>query len=324
MNTKQLQYFLATTEQGSISAAARKLDVAQPAISLQLANLEHELKIKLFERDFRGVKLTDAGRLFEEHARIILTQMNTAKMELVGNQQDYKGKVIVGLSHSCGNVLSIEMLTELEHRFANIQLSFKIGPSHVVEQWFANAEIDIALSFDLPKGSDTPRTTALIREALYLYISTQPQNPAYSELAMLSTMTFKDLEYYDIFMPEAPDSMNVLLYQHAKKQGIKLKTKNAFGQLMTTLHYVSQGFALVVHPSSATFHLESSQQIRAIEITEPKLYRDVYVQVVASKAQDPAVNTVYELIREVTANMHYQGCWRGELLDNKYTRSVSL
>jgi len=118
--------------------------------------------------------------------------------------------------------------------------------------------------------------------------------------------------------------MNVLLYQHAKKQGIKLKTKNAFGQLMTTLHYVSQGFALVVHPSSATFHLESSQQIRAIEITEPKLYRDVYVQVVASKAQDPAVNTVYELIREVTANMHYQGCWRGELLDNKYTRSVSL
>lgn len=38
------------------------------------------------------------------------------------------------------------------------------------------------------------------------------------------------------------DSMNVLLYQHAKKQGIKLKTKNAFGQLMTILHYVSQGF----------------------------------------------------------------------------------
>ena len=88
MNTKQLQYFLATTEQGSISAAARKLDVAQPAISLQLANLEHELKIKLFERDFRGVKLTDAGRLFEDHARIILTLMNTAKKELVGYEQD--------------------------------------------------------------------------------------------------------------------------------------------------------------------------------------------------------------------------------------------
>ena len=49
MNTKQLEYFLATVEQGSISSAAKMLDVAQPAISLQLANLEHELKIKLFD-----------------------------------------------------------------------------------------------------------------------------------------------------------------------------------------------------------------------------------------------------------------------------------
>ena len=44
MNTKQLEYFLATVEQGSISGASKVLDVAQPAISLQLANLEHELK----------------------------------------------------------------------------------------------------------------------------------------------------------------------------------------------------------------------------------------------------------------------------------------
>ena len=75
MNTKQLEYFLATVEQGSISSAAKMLDVAQPAISLQLANLEHELKIKLFERNFRGVSLTLAGTQFEEHAPVSYTHL---------------------------------------------------------------------------------------------------------------------------------------------------------------------------------------------------------------------------------------------------------
>ncbi|MGO4893580.1 LysR family transcriptional regulator [Flavobacterium sp. W21_SRS_FM6] len=320
MNTKQLQYFLATAEQGSITAAARELDVAQPAISLQLANLEHELKIKLFERDFRGVELTEAGRCFEEHARIILTQINAAKADLMGSKKDCKGKVVVGLSQSCCNVLSIELLTELEHRFANVELSFRIGPSMAVEQWFNDEEVDIALSFNPAGINATQRSIPLIRENLYLYISHHPKNPAYSELALYGSIHFRDLQHYDIFMPVEQDAMYRLLTEQAQKSGIKLKPKNAFGQLMTTLHYVTQGFGLAVLPSSGAFHLETSNQIRAINIVQPALQRDVYLQMIEKKSQDVAVISVFELIREVTASMHNQQFWRGSLLDKKYAR----
>jgi LysR family transcriptional regulator, nitrogen assimilation regulatory protein len=320
MNTKQLQYFLATSEQGSITAAARELDVAQPAISLQLANLEHELKIKLFERDFRGVELTEAGRCFEEHARIILAQINAAKADLTGSKKECKGKVNIGLSQSCCNVLSVELLTELEHRYAHIELNFKIGTSQAVEQWLIDEEVDIALSFNSMNINAATHSIPLIRENLYLYISHYPKNPAYSELALYGSIPFKDLQHYDIFMPDEQDALYQLLNHQAQKCGIRLKPKNAFGQLMTTLHYVTQGFGLVVLPSSGAFHLETSNQIRAINIIQPTLQRDIYLQIADKKCQDLAVNSVFELIREVTANMHSQKYWRGNLLDKKYMR----
>jgi LysR family nitrogen assimilation transcriptional regulator len=324
MNSKQLQYFLATAEQGSITAAARELDVAQPAISLQLANLEHELKIKLFERDFRGVQLTDAGQKFEQHARLILAQIQTAKAELIGSKKECKGHVVVGLSQSSCNVLSVELLTELEHRFANIELSFRIGPSHDVEQWLVDDEIDIALCYNPGYHSAASNTVELIREALFLYISSQPKNPVFSELSLYSAIPFIDLQHYDIFMPDDKDALPILLNKHATQRGIKLKPKSDFGQLMTTLHYVTQGFGLVILPSSGAFHLESSKLIRAIDIVQPELQREIYLQVAERKSQNVAVNAVFELIREVTATMHRSENWRGTLIDQKYARPLSL
>ena len=320
MNTKQLQYFLATTAHGSISGAARELDVAQPAISLQIANLEHELKVKLFERDFKGVQLTQAGRRFEQHAHTILANINAAKLDLTGDNKECKGKVVVGLSRACGNVLSIELLKELEHRFANIELVLKTGPSYLVEDWLDEGKVDIALSFNQTNNSAHFTCMPLIRENLYLYISLHPKNPAYSELALYSAIPFTDLQYYDIFMPDERDSMHKLLSKQAEKSGIKLKTKSAFDQLMITLHYVTQGFGLVVLPSSGTFHLEVGNQIRAINIENPCLQREVFLKVLKNKSKDNAISKVFELIREVTATVHFLNYWRGDLIDTKYAR----
>ncbi|MEH6711935.1 MAG: LysR family transcriptional regulator [Paraglaciecola polaris] len=321
MNTKQLAYFLATAEQGSISGAAKTLDVAQPAISLQLANLEHELKIKLFERNFRGVALTSAGEQFEEHARLILNQINQAKLALIGQQTQCKGKVVVGLSQSICNVLSIQLQTELEHRFANVELTFRVGPSYMVENWFAEQQIDIALCYNAELNKNAANTLPLLSENLYLYISPRPKNPSYSELSLFGSIPFESLQDYELFMPDKRDALPELLVAQAEKLGIKLKTRNAFGQLMTTLHYVSQGFGLAIYPSSATCHLEACQQIRAINIIQPELKRDVFLRLSDHQRKNAAVAAVFELIRETTANLHADHSWRGTLLDTKYRQS---
>jgi LysR family nitrogen assimilation transcriptional regulator len=160
----------------------------------------------------------------------------------------------------------------------------------------------------------------LIEEDLFLYISKQPQNPSYSELALYSNMPFRDLQHYEIFVPEQQDALTQLLHLEAQKLGIKLKSKRGFGQLMTTLHYVTQGVGLIICPSSATFHLEQCGQIRPIQIREPNLNRMVYLQMAEQKQNNNIVKAIYELVREVSAETHANQQWRGKLIDEKYQR----
>src|SRR5256885_16694676 len=72
MELRHLRYFVSVAEQGSFVQAARRLRVAQPALSKQIRDLEGELGVTLFERLPRGVQLTRAGEAFLAHARVTL------------------------------------------------------------------------------------------------------------------------------------------------------------------------------------------------------------------------------------------------------------
>jgi LysR family transcriptional regulator, nitrogen assimilation regulatory protein len=78
MELRQLRYFVAIAAAGSLSKASERLRIAQPALSLQLANLEAYLGTKLFERYNRGVRLTQSGTMLLQHAVTILKGVNDA------------------------------------------------------------------------------------------------------------------------------------------------------------------------------------------------------------------------------------------------------
>jgi len=78
MELRHLRYFVAVGEEQHYGRAARRLRVAQPALSRQIQDLEEEIGFKLFERLPRGVKISNAGKLFLEDARRILQQVNEA------------------------------------------------------------------------------------------------------------------------------------------------------------------------------------------------------------------------------------------------------
>ena len=81
MNFKQLEYFVAVADAGSISSAARSLHISQPPLSTQMHLLEEELGQSLFERGSRSIKLTDAGRFFYERAQSILDMAEGTRKE---------------------------------------------------------------------------------------------------------------------------------------------------------------------------------------------------------------------------------------------------
>jgi LysR family transcriptional regulator, hca operon transcriptional activator len=79
MELRHLRYFIAVDEEGSfLTAAERRLHTAQPSLSRQIRDLESEVGVKLLERRARGVALTAAGKVFLDHARLALLQVEAA------------------------------------------------------------------------------------------------------------------------------------------------------------------------------------------------------------------------------------------------------
>ncbi len=105
MNLKQLEYFTAVVQTGSISAAARTLHISQPPLSTQLHLLEEELGTSLFERGAKSIRLTDAGRTFYNRAVSILDLADTAVREVQHIGSGLSGTLPMGTISSCAAAL---------------------------------------------------------------------------------------------------------------------------------------------------------------------------------------------------------------------------
>ena len=105
MDLKQLAYFTAVVDEGTISAAARKLHITQPPLSSQLKLLEKEAGCLLFERGSRSIRLTDAGRMMYERASALLHMSDLLKEELKGYRLGSHGTLRLGVVSSVGGTL---------------------------------------------------------------------------------------------------------------------------------------------------------------------------------------------------------------------------
>jgi DNA-binding transcriptional LysR family regulator len=100
MELRHLRYFVAVGEEQHYGRAARRLRVAQPALSRQIQDLEEEVGFKLFERLPRGVKLSAAGKLFLEDARRILQEVNEAAARAGRVARGHSGTLRLGFAEN--------------------------------------------------------------------------------------------------------------------------------------------------------------------------------------------------------------------------------
>lgn len=100
MELKQLHYFITIAQEGTISAAARKLYMSQPPLSQQLHLLEKELNCTLFERTSRHMILTPPGKLLFEKAKLLLNMASVTEDEILSYGQQVNGTIRIGIVSS--------------------------------------------------------------------------------------------------------------------------------------------------------------------------------------------------------------------------------
>lgn len=140
--------FLVTAEQGSLSAAARFLGMAQPTLGRQVSALEKELGVVLFERVGRGLTLTPSGEQLLEHVRKMGDAANSMSLESFGQSQVIEGKVRLAVGESFAVFTLPPILKKLREAFPAIQVD-------VITSTFASdllrREADIAIRYFQPK-----------------------------------------------------------------------------------------------------------------------------------------------------------------------------
>jgi DNA-binding transcriptional LysR family regulator len=139
----QLRYFVTVAEEGQITRAARRLNVAQPALSHAIAQLESELELELLERHPRGVTLTPAGEKFYEKARLAVAAAADAAQSARSLSRAQRGTIEFGF---LGIPPGIDSPTPLE-AFANAHPDIDIRyqelpfPSAPTSSWLAGVDI---------------------------------------------------------------------------------------------------------------------------------------------------------------------------------------
>lgn len=146
MELRHLRYLIATADQGSFSGAARKLHVAQSAISEQLADLEQEIEVKLFTRNAKKTTLTPAGELFLKEARRIVTDSERAIEIAQRAQLGEIGTLRIGFFAGSVGVNFPRLIRSFRRQYPGVRLS--LFEMTTTRQWQAlvNGEIDVGFT----------------------------------------------------------------------------------------------------------------------------------------------------------------------------------
>ncbi len=148
--------FAAVAHEGTFTAAAKRLNVSQPAVSKQLGELEAAVGMALFDRLPRGARLTEAGDVLRRHAERIFEAEAAAEADLAALAGLSRGRVRVGASTTIGSYLMPRLLGDFSRRHPAIELDLQIANTEVIQHSLLRGQLDLAMTEGfVPSGALT-------------------------------------------------------------------------------------------------------------------------------------------------------------------------
>jgi DNA-binding transcriptional LysR family regulator len=202
---RQLEYFIAAGETGSITLASERVHISQPSISTAISHLERELGVQLFIRHHaQGLSLTSVGRSLLFEAKKVVTQ---AEMLYV-SASEAQGQIRGSLSLGCMVTLAPMLAPELTHSFTTVYPTTRVrlveGNQKELLEGLRRSEVDIALTYDLQITDDIVFSPFARLPPHVLLSDVHP-------LAQRSALTLKELESEPLILLDLPLSQDYFL-----------------------------------------------------------------------------------------------------------------
>src|SRR5690606_12995217 len=161
-------------EEQSITGAARRLRISQPAVSKQLAELESALGVALVDRLPRGIRLTQAGEVIQTHARRIFRAEEDAEQELAELLGLGRGRLSVGASTTIGSYLVPRVFGDFHAAHPGVALELEIGNTASIQAAVTEGRLDLGLTEGFVAGESLD-VTVFAHDEMVLIVS--PRHP---------------------------------------------------------------------------------------------------------------------------------------------------
>jgi DNA-binding transcriptional LysR family regulator len=261
LDIKQIKYFLAIAEEGQITNAAKKLNMAQPPLSYQLKMLEQELGVKLVERGSRKIRLTEAGKLLKIKGEKILELEKATVMQI----KDLGDKAIKTLSIGVVSSSASALLPSPINKFHedNKEVNFELweGNTYRILEMLESELIEVGIV----------RTPFNIDDYQYKYLSCEPMIAVFNDNFLKYNLDYK-------LSISALEKLPLIIYRRFESLIMKCFDNNNIeaniicrcDDARTALLWANSGIGITLAPKTA-INLVNNSNLKYVELTEDNL-----------------------------------------------------
>jgi len=292
LSLRQLTVFLEAARQMSFARAAEALHLTQPAISMQIRQLEDAAGLPLFERTGKKLSLTQAGELFRHHAARALGELQDAEQALSTLKGLRGGRVTVGIV-STVTYFAPKLLAQFARRHPQVDIRFFVGNRETLVNALRDNEIDFAVMGRAPDKLEATATPIAENPHVLVAHAAHP-------LAKLRKLDFRALREDTFLMREPGSGTRLVMEAMFKQHQLAPKKMVTFGGNETIKQAVMAGLGI----SLLSLHsLELELRIRAIgllKVSGTPVLRNWHIVRMNAKKPAPAAAAFHAFLSTET------------------------
>lgn len=306
MDFKRFEHFLKIAELGSLSRAADRMRIAQPALSRQIRILEEEAGTPLFSRHRRGMQLTAAGEALRQQITGPVRQIRQAFDDIRSRSIDGGGQVALGLPPTVSYILAGRLARRVAERAPSISLRIVEGYAGHLIDWLQRGEIDAALLYG-PASDYQMNVTEILYEDLMLV------GPATSDLDPARPVSMREIAELPLVLPSQSHGLRLVVEAAAAKAKVSLNVRYEADSFVVLKELTSFGLGYTALPLSAMGRELAAGELRHAPIGNPPVLRQLVLGIAPEEQLTRSTRIVIDLLRDEIAHQVKTGAWRAQL-----------
>lgn len=306
MDFKRLANFVRIAELGSISRAAERMRIAQPALSRQIRLLEEDVGVPLFERHRRGMTLTEAGEELRARLSGPLRQIEQVFEDVRALSRTVGGNVAFGMPPTTSFVLAGPLARSVVAHAPNVSLRVVEGYGAHLIDWLQRGEIDAAILYG-------PASDFQLKVEELLYEEIRLVGPPESGLDPSTLVPFERLAELSLILPSHPHGLRVVAENAAAKARIRLNVRFQADSFVLMKELVKSGLGYSLLPLSA-FNESEVRNLNHAGLERPHVARQLVLATPLGNACTRATRVLGTLVRREIAALVNDGRWSAKLM----------